>query len=138
METEHSRNRIELKIKGVVSGALDIEMSEIQIHSSLIDDLGAESIDFLDIRYRLETEFGIKIKDDELWKGSLLDDHPGWLTSQGISKEGLERLKLLIPDFRWDRFPKGVKSEDLPRLITIRTIIEFIAKRLKIDITENP
>lgn len=65
------RGSIQARVAAVVAEALDAPLDRVTEDASLIDDLGAESIDFLDILFRLESEFGIKISETELWKGSV-------------------------------------------------------------------
>ena len=121
-----SRREIEDRVRTIVSEALDRPAAEIRQESSLIDDLGAESIDFLDLVFRLESAFGIKIPEERIWAGSL--------GLAGASAEEIrERVRTLRaerPEFRWDRFPDGVRPEDLPRLLTVRTIVDFLEREL--------
>jgi acyl carrier protein len=114
----------------IVATALDRKPAEIHSHSSLIDDLGAESIDFLDIRYRIETAFKMKIPEEELWGGALRLEESGYVTADGVTQEGLALLKQRLPEFNWARFPKGVSKADLPRLVTVSTIIDYLRHRL--------
>jgi len=121
-----SRAEIEDRVRTIVSEALDRPAAEVREESSLIDDLGAESIDFLDLVFRLETAFGIKIPEDRIWAGSQdLADAP-----EEEMAERLRRLRAERPAFRWDRFPDGVRKEDLPRLLTVRTIVDFLERAL--------
>ncbi len=125
------RNSIEREVIAIVADALEADPSQITENASLIDDLEGESIDFLDIRYRLESVFGISIEDEELWQGRLLREHAHLVDpKKGISAESLEHLRKAMPDFDWNRFPNGVPIDDLPRLITIRTIIDYLEERL--------
>lgn len=120
------RREIEDRVRTIVSEALDRPAAEIREESSLIDDLGAESIDFLDLVFRLESAFGIKIPEERLWAGSrgLADAPPEEMA------ERVRRLRAELPAFRWDRFPDGVRKEDLPRLLTVRTIVDFLESAL--------
>ena len=52
----------------IIADALSCELDEVQPSASLIDDLGAESIDFLDLVFRLESAFNIKVPADGLWQ----------------------------------------------------------------------
>ncbi len=124
------RSELESRVIQVVAAALDRNPSEIQLYSSLIDDLGAESIDFLDIRFRLETEFHVKISDQELWEGTLRQEYPHLVTDQGVTDEGIRLLKERMPEFRWDRFQTGISLMQLPRLITVSTIVDYLDRRL--------
>lgn len=116
--TEFERRVIE-----IVADALDVDRADVHPQASLIDDLGAESIDFLDIVFRLETALGIKIRESEIWKGSVDPD------SQESIDDGVRRLKARMPQFRWDALPERITREDLPRLITVQTIVDYLARR---------
>jgi acyl carrier protein len=110
------------RVKAIVSEALDVPIGQVLNHSSLIDDLGAESIDFLDIVFRLESAFGIKISDDDIWKGS-------FDSTSTTLEEGVATLKARMPAFRWDRLPSPITKADLPHLITVQTILDYLERR---------
>ncbi len=114
------------RVKKILAAALDRPAEEISLSSSLIDDLGAESIDFLDIQFRLEDEFSVEI-EDEIWKGSLDMSDRRWMIEDRVTSEGLKRLRSLQPEYPWDRLGKEVRGADLPRLITVRTVVNFIS-----------
>jgi acyl carrier protein len=113
----------------VIAEALDHPTTSIKPWSSLIDDLGAESIDFLDIAFRLESEFGIKVNSEELWAG-----RAGKLTEADAIEAEVARLRERMPEFPWDRFHAKLTKADLPRLITTQTVIDYVGRRL----TEHP
>ena len=115
---------LESRVIQIVAEALDVNPSEVRLHSSLIDDLGAESIDFLDILFRIETAFDVRIEENEIWRGSIEGDDPESI------RTAVDRLKSQMPDFRWDRLPATMTKTDLPRLITIQTIVEYLQRRL--------
>ena len=111
------------RVTAIVAEALDVPLDRVTAHASLIDDLGAESIDFLDILFRIETACGMKIREDEMWEGSI--DR----TDQASIDASLERLRARRHEFRWDRLPPRPTEQDLPRLITVETIIEYLQRR---------
>jgi len=113
------------RVRAVIADALDQSESSVEMHSSLIDDLGAESIDFLDIAFRLESEFGLRINGEELWAG-----RAGKVSEQGAIDEEVARLRERMPDFDWERLPAKITKRDLPRLITVRTVVDYIERRL--------
>jgi acyl carrier protein len=115
---------IEEKVIGVLAEALDRDAASIRLHDSLIDDLGAESIDFLDIQFQLEAAFGVKLPADDIWKGDLERADPAAVAAH------LGVLRERMPDFDWERFPKAPQASDLPRLITPRTIVEYMRRTL--------
>lgn len=120
------RTRIQETVVGIVADALDRKAGEVRPDSSLVDDLGAESIDFLDIVFRLEGAFDLKIPEEEIWRGS------ADLASAGPEEmaAGLARLRERMPGFRWDRFPANPGKRDLARLITVTTIVDYLERRL--------
>jgi acyl carrier protein len=113
------------RVMRVIAEALDHPTSAITPWSSLVDDLGAESIDFLDIAFRLESEFGIKVNSEELWAG-----RAGKLTEAGAIEAEVARLRESMPEFPWDRLPSRITKADLPRLITAQTVIDYVGLRL--------
>jgi acyl carrier protein len=117
---------IEARVATILAAALDRPAGEIHLYSSLVDDLGAESIDFMDIAFRLEDEFGIEIPDEEIWRGGF---GPGEVTAERL-EAGVAALRERLPEFRWDRFANGVRQQDLPRLVTVSTIVAYLETRL--------
>jgi acyl carrier protein len=117
------RESLESRVIRIVSEALDVNAARVTPHASLMDDLGAESIDFLDILFRIETAFGIKVPEDEMWKGSVDGTDPEAIAA------GVQKLRERMPDFRWDRLPARLRREDLPRLITVQTIVDYLVRR---------
>jgi acyl carrier protein len=115
---------IEARVKTIVAEALDVPIESVHSHSSLVADLNAESIDFLDIAFRLESAFDIKIPEEELWRGSLDT------TSDASIARGIAELRVRMPEFAWHRIPEPVTRADLPMLITVQTIVDYLRRRL--------
>lgn len=120
--TEHAA--LEQRVVAIVADALDVDRTKVRPSASLVDDLGAESIDFLDIVFRLETAFDIKIPENDMWKGSI---DPRTQESIDI---GIQALKKRMPDFDWRTLPERITRNDLPRLITVQTIVDYLEGRL--------
>ena len=114
---------LQSQVAHIVADALDVPLEDVRPHSSFIDDLGAESIDFLDILFRVESAFDIKIPEDEMWKGSFEGTTPEALEA------GVQRLRARMPDFNWGRLPARISQKDLPRLITVQTIVDYLSHR---------
>src|SRR3989338_795083 len=93
-------------VRSVISQALKVDEAKIQLGSSLIRDLGAESIDFLDIVFRLEKTFKIKIPKGELFPEKILTD-PQFVKNGLVTPAGLDELKKRIPNANWDEFLKN-------------------------------
>lgn len=113
-------------VLAIVAETLDRDPAQVTPSSSLIDDLGAESIDFLDVVFRLESAFDVKIPEDEIWKGAT--GLSGAESPEEIA-EGVRRLRMERPDLRWDRLPDPLRKQDLPRLVTVQTILDYLDRK---------
>src|SRR5215831_1957848 len=118
------------KVAEIVADALGCEKEEVKPDASLIDDLGAQSIDFLDIVFRLERTFKVKIP-----RGKIIEDARGDLSQsefdqQGVvSEAGLQRLKTFLCEVPPDRFPSPLKVADIPRLFTTETFCKIVLRQ---------
>lgn len=121
------------RVNGVVAQALGLEDDEVKPSSHLIHDLGAESIDFLDITFRLEREFGIKIPREELFPETVFRENPEYVQGGKITDEGIKRLKEALPyvdkfeDVEKERTVDAVKA-----LFTVGLIHNYIDWKLKL------
>lgn len=117
------------KVAQIVSDALGCEPDEVKPQSSLIVDLDAESIDFLDLVFRLEKGFGVKIP-----RGKIVEDARGPLAeaefeTKGIVTEaGLARLREFLSEVPTERFKTPLKAADVPRLFTTETFCKVVIR----------
>ena len=81
------------KVSGTLVEALNVDQDEVTPQATLQGDLGAESIDFLDIVFRLEREFGIKIPRGELFPESIFQGDPDMVQDGKLTPKGLTELK---------------------------------------------
>jgi acyl carrier protein len=123
-------NEIFDKVKDCIAKALQINASDVQTDSKLIADLGAESIDFLDIVFRLEKAFAIKIPRDDLFPEKVLTD-PRYVKDGRITTEGLAILKQKLSSVSFESFEKDPVVSKLSDLFTVRMILEYITRRLQ-------
>lgn len=120
------------KVAETMADALGRDVDEMKLDASLIDDLGAESIDFLDIVFRLERTFKVKIP-----RGKLVEDARGNLTEAEFEKggvvtdAGLERLKAFLSEVPAARFTAPFKVADIPRLFTTETFCKIVLRQQK-------
>jgi acyl carrier protein len=118
------------KVAETMADALGRDVAELKLDASLIDDLGAESIDFLDIVFRLERAFKVKIP-----RGKLIEDARGSLSEAEFEKggvvtdAGLERLKVFLSEVPADRFKSPLKTADIPRLFTTETFCKIVLRQ---------
>ena len=120
------------KVAATMADALGCEVDEVKPQASLIDDLGAESIDFLDIVFRLERGFKVKIP-----RGKIVEEARGDLSEsqfeQGgvVSEAGLARLKTFLSEVPAERFKTPLKVADIPRLFTTETFCKMVIRQQK-------
>jgi acyl carrier protein len=121
------------KVAETMAEALGCDVEKVKPESSLIEDLGAESIDFLDIVFRLERAFKVKIP-----RGKILEDARGDLAEaefdQGgtVSPAGVERLKSFLSEVPADRFKTPLAVADVPRLFTAETFCKIVLRQQKV------
>ncbi len=127
----NDKNEIIKHVKTIVSQALRVDEAKIGLHSSLIKDLGAESIDFLDIVFRLEKEFKIKIPKGELFPEKLFTN-PRFVKDGRVTLAGIEELKLRMPDAPWMEFSKNPLVAYLGDLFTVSMIIDYLSEKLAV------
>jgi acyl carrier protein len=117
------------KVAQIVSDALGCDLEEVTPKASLIQDLDAESIDFLDLVFRLEKGFGVKIP-----RGKIVEDARGPLPeaefeAKGVVTEaGLARLRQFLDEVPADRFRTPLKAADVPRLFTTETFCKVVIR----------
>src|SRR4030088_2141096 len=92
-----SQEEIYQKVSSTLVEALNVDEDEIRPDATLQKDLGAESIDFLDIVFRLEREFGIKIPRGELFPESIFQADPEFVANGKVTPKGLGELRAKMP-----------------------------------------
>src|SRR5213080_4071122 len=102
-----SQAEIYEKVSATLVDALNVEQEEIKPTSTLQGDLGAESIDFLDIVFRLEREFGIKIPRGELFPESIFQADPDFVQNGKVTDKGLSELRARMPFADLSKFEKN-------------------------------
>ena len=127
----HDKNEIIKQVKTIISQALKADVEKVDLKSSLIKDLGAESIDFLDIVFRLEKTFKIKIPKGELFPEKLLTD-ARFVKDGRITTVGLDELKTRIPNGDWESFSKNPLVANLGEVFTVGMIVDYLTEKLAI------
>src|SRR5207302_8967461 len=92
-----NQEEIYSKVSATLMEALNVDEEEIKPTATLQGDLGAESIDFLDIVFRLEREFGIKIPRGELFPESIFQGDPEFVAEGRVTPKGLDELRTRMP-----------------------------------------
>jgi acyl carrier protein len=128
-----SRDEIFTKVQGVLVDALGVDEDEVTPKATLREDLGAESIDFLDIVFRLEKAFSIKIPRGELFPEDLdtLRNDPNFVAGGKITPAGMIELRKRMPYADFAEFEKDPAVDKAGQLITVDTITNYIDAKLK-------
>jgi acyl carrier protein len=117
------------KVKETLSGALGVDKDEIMPESSLVRDLGAESIDFIDIIFRLEKSFDMKIPSGDLFPGNILNDDR-FVKEGRVTEEGLAELKAKVPYLDVESFKRDPQVSKLADHFTVKMVMNYIQDRL--------
>jgi len=125
-------NSVLEKIQETLAGALGVDKDEVKPDASLTRDLGAESIDFIDIIFRLEKAFDIKIPSGDLFPGNILNDER-FVQNGLVTEAGLEELKVKMPYLDIAAFSADPKISKLAEFFTVKMVINYIQDRLVKD-----
>ena len=117
------------KVRETITGALGVEDDEIKLESSLTRDLGAESIDYIDIIFRLEKAFDIKIPNGDLFPSNILTDER-FVKDGVVTPEGLGELKTKVPYMDTDAFSKDPQVSKIADFFTVQMIVNYVKGRL--------
>ena len=126
-----TQDEIYTKVSGTLVEALNVDEDEVTPQATLQGDLGAESIDFLDIVFRLEREFGIKIPRGELFPESIFQGDPDMVQDGKLTSKGLAELKTRMPYADLSRFEQNPDFEGLRDLFTVDLISRYVQSKLK-------
>lgn len=124
-----SREDVFTKVRDVLVEALGVDDDEITENATLQGDLDAESIDFLDIVFRLEKSFSIKIPKGELFPDDILSN-PEFVASGRLTDTGLSKLKECMPHADFSEFEQDPEVAKMPDLFTVRTLINYVESKL--------
>ena len=125
-----SRDEIFTKVQEVLVDALGIDDDEVTTEATLMGDLGAESIDFLDIVFRLEKAFGIKIPREELFPAESLMNNSEYVHNGKLTEKGLAELREKMPHTDLTSFETDPDINKLGDLFTVNAIINYIEGKL--------
>ncbi|HUU84962.1 MAG TPA: phosphopantetheine-binding protein, partial [Phycisphaerae bacterium] len=109
--------------------ALGVDEDEITEEATLQGDLDAESIDFLDIVFRLEKTFAIKIPRGELFPDEILSN-PDYVENGVLTSAGLSKLMEAMPHADFSEFQNNPDISKMPDLFTVRTIINYVQAKI--------
>ena len=132
--TQHQPTRDEVlavfpTVAKTIADALGCDVEDVKLDVSLIEGLDAESIDFLDLVFRLERSFKLKIPRGKIIEEARGDLPEAEFEQKGVVTEaGMQRLRSFLSEVPADRFPAQLKVADIARLFTAETFCKLVVR----------
>ncbi len=124
-----SKEEVFEKVRTALVDALGVDDDEVRPESTIIGDLGAESIDFLDIVFRLEKSFGIEIPRSELTPEDVLTN-PNYVKEGRVTPEGIAEIKRRMPFADLTAFEKNPLVQNFGNLLTVSDLCRFVESKV--------
>ena len=124
-----SKDEIFSKVQTALVDALGVDDNEVTKDATLVGDLGAESIDFLDIVFRLEKAFDIKIPRGELFPEDILTNAQ-YVQNGKVTAEGLEQLRKRMPFADLSAFAANPAVQDFGNLLTVNDMCRYVESKV--------
>ncbi len=125
-----SSEEIFQKVQAALVDALGVEDDEVTPEATMVGDLGAESIDFLDIVFKLEKAFGINIPREELFPDDILTN-ASYVKDGKVTAQGISELKTRLPWANLSNFEQNPRVQDFGNLLTVNDLCRYVATKLK-------
>jgi acyl carrier protein len=124
-----TQDNVFIKVREVLTSALAVDPEEVTPEARLNQDLGAESIDYLDIQFQLEKAFNIKIPQGELWPESLFSN-PEYVSNGKLTPKGLEELKRRMPFADLTEYEKDPDVNKFRDVFTVTTMVNYVMQKI--------
>lgn len=124
-----TRDEIYDRVKDVLVESLGADDEDVSPDASLTGDLGAESIDFLDIVFQLERSFGIKIQQGELFPENVASD-PRYVRDGKVTSEGIAALRERLPHADFSEFERDPDLTKVGDVFTVNVVVNFVERKL--------
>lgn len=124
-----TRDEVYDKVRQVLVDALSVDEDEVTPTATLTTDLGAESIDFLDIVFKLEQTFGFKIAQGELFPENVAQD-PRYVKDGRVTPEGIAALKERMPHADFSAWEKNPEITKVGEIFTVDAVVKFVERKL--------
>ena len=125
-----TRDEIYSKVQEVLIDALGVDDDEVTADARLTKDLGAESIDFLDITFKLEQEFDFKIGQGELFPDNAASN-PDFIKDGKLTPEGLTAIKEKLPHVDFSKLESDPQISRLAETFTVDALVSFVERKLQ-------
>lgn len=116
------------KVQEALVDALGVEDDEVTPEATMVGDLGAESIDFLDIVFKLEKAFSIEIPREELFPDDILTNAE-YVTDGKVTEDGVAALKARLPWADLSKFEGNPRVQDFGNLLTVKDLCRYVESK---------
>lgn len=117
------------KVQEALVDALGVDDDEVTPEATMVGDLGAESIDFLDIVFKLEKSFDIQIPRDELFPDDILTNAE-YVQDGKVTPQGLEKLKERMSFADLTKFEQNPQVQDFGNLLTVQDLCNYVSSKV--------
>ena len=121
------------KVRETLVDALSVDDDDVTPQATLTEDLGAESIDFLDIVFRLEKAFDIKIPRGELFPDNILNN-PEFVADGKLTPAGLATLKERMPHADFSKFEQDPDLNNMAELFKVQTVVNYVSTKVGAEV----
>lgn len=124
-----TRDEIFTKVQEVLEDALGVDDDEVTPQATLVGDLGAESIDFLDIAFKIEQTFGFKIPQGEMFPEGVAQDER-FVQDGKVTDEGIAELEAKMPHFDFTNFKANPQLAKIGNVFTVNGLVNYVERKL--------
>lgn len=124
-----TKDEVFKKVQAALVDALGVDEEEVTPQATLVGDLGAESIDFLDIVFKLEKAFGIEIPRKELSPEDILTN-AAYVQNGKVTEEGVAELKKRMPFADFTKFEANPQIRDFSNLMTVDALCKYVGRKV--------
>jgi acyl carrier protein len=123
-----TENEIYSKVQRVLVDSLGVDEADVTPEARLTEDLGAESIDYLDIAFQTERVFGIKIQPSDMLLGDIMTEP--YVEDGRITDVGMEEFRRRLPHVNLEALEQSRNVRDLRSVFTVDTLVRLLTEKL--------
>ncbi len=117
------------RVRAIIANVIELDNDEINSDSSLIDDLGMESVDLVNINAKIEQEFNIEIAQGDLWNFGKIFEDKGMMKQGKITDRGVKYLRETFPGDDFEEVKPGTAVAEILGLIKVKFIVNYLLTR---------
>ena len=124
-----TKEEILADVQKILAESLAVDEEDVTLDATLVDDLGAESIDLLEIVFAIEKNFGIKIDRSELIPEDLLTNTQ-YVVDGKLTTQGLDELQKRLPEADLEEFKLNPLVQNISKILTVNDLVNIVERKL--------